>query len=258
MKLYGSLFLAALLTLPSAHVWSQSDCDPSVKGDADHPEGYRQRGDRCEGLYWRPHAMEGGLSVVGFRRVTPTDLPSSSNSVRVAWRKNAPIPPNTEVSVKSVLLRSDMYYRMDANKVYSAGAFDWPTDVLHALHLDLKDLGLFASTSVKIGGVMWQIFLPLDLGPPGAGGTVYEVTLVPGTALADLSWQCSKVGPDGIPTKRLSGESLKRSFPSGDPIRLQIPVPQYEGYFYVEVNADALSPNVTEPLNADFAFFGSH
>jgi hypothetical protein len=257
MKLFGLLFLTALLTFPSQAAWGQSDCDPSVKGDEDHPEGYRQRGDRCEGLYWHPHALEGSLSVVGFRRMAPMDWSSLPDSVRVAWKKSAPIPPKAEVSVKGVLLRSDMYYRMDANKTYSMGAFDWPTDVLRALHLDFKDLGLFAATSVRIGGAMWQVYLPLEIGLPQVGSSTYELTMVPGTALADLSWQYSKVGSDGLPTKALNGEKLKRSFPAAEPIRLQIPVPKNEGYFYVEINADALSPNVTEPLHADFAFFAS-
>jgi len=257
MKLFGLLLFSALLTFPTQAAWSQSDCDPSVRGDEDRPEGYRQRDGRCEGLYWRPYAMEGSLSVVGFRRVDHMNWSSVPDSVHVAWRKSAPIPPNAEVSVRSVLLRSDLYYRMDANKAYSLGAFDWPTDVLRALHLDFKDLGLFASTSVKIGGAMWQVYLPIEVGLPNAGSSTCELILIPGTALADLSWQYSKVGADGLPTTRLNGEKLSRSFPAAEPIRLQIPVPQNAGYCYVEIDADALSPNVTEPLHADFAFFAS-
>ena len=180
------------------------------------------------------------------------------NSVRLIWNRGAAIPPNAQVSVKSVLLRSDAYYRMDANKAYSTGSFDWSTDVLRALHLDLKDLGMFASTSAKIGEVMWQVYLPLEVGSSESKSSTYEVTLIPGTALVDLSWRCSKVGPDGIPAKKLSGLVLKRQFPAGDPIRLEITVPQYEGFSYVEISGDALSPYVTEPLHADFTFFASH
>src|SRR5260221_7572367 len=154
MKPLVTLLVAAVLSAFSAErSWSQTACDPVVKGDADHPQGYRLRGDRCEGLYWRPHAMESSLSVAGFRRIAPAQSSTSQNSVRLGWRRSARIPPKAEVSIKSVLLRSDIYYRMDANKTYSTDAFEWPTDVLRALHLEFKDLGVFAVTSVKVGGV---------------------------------------------------------------------------------------------------------
>lgn len=257
MKLVSLFCLAALVTLPSQLMWSQSDCDPSLKSDNESPQGYHQRGDRCEGLYWRPYAMETSLSVVGFHRAVHLDSSTLPGSVHLAWKRSAGIPPNAQVSVRSVLLRSDMYYRMDAHKSYSVATLDWQTDVLRALHLDFKDLGLFAYTSAKIGGAMWQVYLPLDIGTPREGPSTYEVTLVPGTALADLSWQCSKLGSDGLPSQRVNGDKLKRSFPAAEPIRLQLPIPPNEGYFYVEIDANALSPHVVEPLHADFAFFSS-
>jgi len=257
MKTFGAWRAAVLFVMFAGIAWSQSDCDLTVKGVADRPEGYRQRGDRCEGLYWRPHAMEKSLSVAGVRRVSAADWPPVANSVRIAWSKKANIKPNAEVSVKSVLLRSDMYYRMDAAKTYSAGAFEWPGDVLQALHLEFKDLGLFASTSARIGHVTWQVYLPLDVGPPAAASSTYEITVVPGTALLDLSWECSKLDADGNPAARLAGQKLKRALPAGVPIRLQISLPQFEGYSYVEIDADALSPDMTEPLHEDFVFFAS-
>jgi len=256
--LVTSLAAAVLFIFSVQTGWSQSDCDPALRGDADHPQGYRQRGDRCEGLYWRPHAMEGGLSVAGFRRIVPAAWSTLPNSLRFGWNRKPPIPPNANILIKAVSLRSDMYYRMDTNKTYSLGACEWPTDVLSALHLEFKDLGVFAFTSTKIGGVMWQVYFPLDVGPSGAKSSAYEVTLVPGTALVDLSWQCLRIGADGIPVTRLAGEKLRQQFPAGDPIRLNIALPQYDGFSYLEVSANALSPNVTEPLYADFAFLASH
>ena len=236
---------------------SQPACDPTVRGAVDHPQGYRLRGDRCEGVYWQPHAVQSGLAVVGLRRLAKRDAVVTAGALHLGWRKSAAIPPATSILIKAVLLRSDLYYRMDTNKPYSVGMYDWPTDVLDALRLELKDVGVLAFTSTKIGGVMWQVYVPLDVGTPDASSSTYELTVVPTTALADLSWESLRMD-DGIPGTRLTGDALKRQFPARVPIHLQIVLPKFEGFSYVEVSATALSPNVTEPLHADFAFVAGH
>ena len=241
----------------SAPGWSQPSCDPAVKADVDHPQAYRQRGDRCEGVYWRPHAAQSGLSIAGVRRFVGANA-LTSVPLRLGWRKTDSIAPGTAVTMRAVLLRSDLYYRMDTNKPYSAGLYEWPTDVINVLRLDLKDFGILASTSTKVGGVNWQVYLPIDIGPPDAASTTYEVTVIPMTALADLSWRCLRIGADGIPAARLASDAMKRQFPANVPIRLRIDLPRFEGFSFVEVSATALSPTATELLHADLAFLAGH
>lgn len=250
--------VAALFIFPTQYLSTQSYCDPSVKSDTDRAEGYQQRGERCEGLYWRPHAMEANLSVVGFRRSSSINGLNLPPSFHLAWRKTPLISADAQVTVKSVSLRHDMYYRMDTRKPYSSGSFDWPTDVLGLLGLDFRNLGVFASAPVKIGRTRWQAYLPLEIGFSQTPAAAFELTLVPGMALADLSWQYSKFGSDGLPAKVLKHEKLKQSFPADKPIHLLIPAPMNPCFLFVEIDADALSPDITKTLRADFVVFVNH
>jgi hypothetical protein len=246
---------AGWLALSVEGVFSQTVCDRSVRG-LDGPQGYRPRGDRCEGLYWQPHAQEAYLSVVGLRRVDTSQPQPLPPSVQVAWASKPAIPANADVSIRSVLLRSDKYYQMDTAKPYGAGTYRWPTDVLRALDLALQDLGIYAFTSVTIGQTPWKVYLPLGVGTP-ADGLGYEVTVVPGTMLLNLKWRCSRIDADGIPGRELGGATLTRRFPAGEPIRFRIALPQYEGFSYVEISADPLSPALVSSLHIDFAFLAS-
>jgi hypothetical protein len=237
--------------------FSQANCDPSIKGNADRPEGYRQRGDRCEGVYWQPHATESGLFVVGFRRFAQGPQ-AMSDPIHLGWKKQAAIPANSNILLKATLLRSDMFYRMDTSRTYSNGSYDWPTDVLRSLRVNFSDLGMLAVASTKIGKRIWSVYLPLELTSEAAQSTTYEVTLVSNTALTDLSWNCQSTDADGYPARKLAGADLDKQFPAGVPIRIQIMLPQYDGAAYVEITANSISPTITEPLTANFTFFAGH
>ena len=246
---------AALLVFCVKSVFSQSICDRSLDPQ-NGPWSYQQRGDRCEGLYWKPHAQEASLSLVGLRRLEKSKASSLPSSIELAWPSKASIPANTSVSIRSVLLRSDKYYQMDTAKAYGARVYHWPTDVLRGLNVALPDVGVYAFASLNIGQTHWKVYLPLALSP-GDSLQDYEVTLVSGTMLLNLKWRCSRMDADGIPGKELGSATLSQRFPAGEPIRFRMTLPQYEGFSFMEVSADPVSPGLVEALHADFAFLAS-
>src|ERR1035441_8436417 len=163
MGVLGKALIAAVwLAFRLDCAYSQENCDRTVKG-VDDPQGYRQRGDRCEGLYLKAHAQETGLYLTGLTRGGAAERAAMPDPVQLQWGKRPTIPPQTGVSIRSVLLRSDRYYQMDTSKPYSSGSYAWPTDVLRALQLAPKDLGIYAFTSVKIGRTPWKVYRPVTL-----------------------------------------------------------------------------------------------
>ena len=106
--LFGSLLLAsAQLTTLGAQ---QSPCDPSLLRSTQDRNGYRQRGDRCEGVYIQAVASP-ALRVISFTESFENFDPASGTSLRVEW--DSP-PARGPVHLRGNALRPHLYYRFDA------------------------------------------------------------------------------------------------------------------------------------------------
>jgi hypothetical protein len=55
-RLWATVFLWTILALPALALATDSTCRDDIRPVDGNPLGYRQRANRCEGLYWSPHA----------------------------------------------------------------------------------------------------------------------------------------------------------------------------------------------------------
>src|SRR5215470_18783186 len=132
------LGLVFLLTLPltarapfvQVHV-QNSPCDPNLKQLGQNPNGYKLRGDRCEGIYVQPVSGSTALLVASFTELFEDFDPSSLGNLSVEWSH----PVETTIHLRAYALHEKLYYQMDAVVPAGRNSYLWPGDVLNALQL---------------------------------------------------------------------------------------------------------------------------
>jgi hypothetical protein len=174
-------------------------CDRTLPSPPDDAQGYRERGDRCEGRYLRNVTSTTVWPVSLTEVFEPFDA-SRDKALQVSW-------PAVDAGIKEVALRAEsvkrrVYYRMDTRRPAADRKFSWPTQVLWALEMTSGDLGVLASTSLPVASVPRVVYLPARVtrgatAQPGAG---YSLALMPGIELEELSTGLVRVGDDGRET----------------------------------------------------------
>src|ERR1700722_7142091 len=89
------IFAVGLLLLsarsPSSLLRAQQNpCDPNLMQLGQNPEGYRQRGDRCEGIYIEPFSGSTTPVIPSFTAVFDEFDPRAN--LRVEWSSLAELP----------------------------------------------------------------------------------------------------------------------------------------------------------------------
>src|SRR5687768_9332763 len=104
-KFFVSCFLCAtfgqLLT-------AQVTCDPALPAIKEGHLGYRDRGDRCEGLYINPVSST-TLAVASFTEHFE-NFDNTGNTLLIEWDKP---PAGDEIHLRAQGIRPRLYYRMD-------------------------------------------------------------------------------------------------------------------------------------------------
>jgi hypothetical protein len=214
-------------------------CDPGLKQPSGNsPNAYRQRSDRCEGIYAREVA--GDVLLLGSLTESFDDFtPTSDGRLRLSWRS----PGNEAVHLRVYSLRPHFYYRMDSAPPPGRSAYIWPTDVLAALDVHKSNLGVVASSSTSLSacGVKSQVYLPLRIGPISATGSTShpQAVLLSDVELSEVYVTVVILGPDGQRTR-----VIKRNKPLGygdypAEVGVIVPLPELtsKGVYLVEVAA---------------------
>ena len=191
--------LSLLLTLVAVHARGESDaggassyCDSSLQSKVAHdsPLAYRDRGDRCEGVYVQPVSgvnlewrslieASGGFTADGLGRV------------QVEWS----VPPEHDgasLHLRALGIKPELYYRMDTRLPVGQGQFLWDGSVLAGQSVSPGDLGLMAWIEGGTPGRPEEpLYLPLRVGPegsvPGRSGT-YRATFQPALRLLEVRY----------------------------------------------------------------------
>jgi hypothetical protein len=232
--------LAAGLLLLSARSPSsllraqQNPCDPNLVQLGQNPEGYRLRGDRCEGIYIEPVSGSTTLLIASFTAVFAEFDPRVDLSVE--WSAPAELP----IHLRAYGLREKLYYQMDAKISADATTYLWPAGVLDALHLSKRDIGVVGYTEYKIGGENRTLYVPLRIRQKDQKQTPeYQLVLVPGSELNEVFISLAQVGPDGQPHSFLiSDRALRKGYyPAERGIQVDLPSLTTPGIYYLEIGA---------------------
>lgn len=228
-----SLAVLCLVTLPVAFALASDHCDRYLPVSLQDPFGYRMRGDRCEGVYVQQVAST-PLVVASFGRLAVPDVLTADGALLIEWT-----PIAGEVRLRAHSLKPRTYYRMDHRQPAGARSYRWPTDVLAALKLTRREIGIVALLVQKIGSSTREIYLPVRINTPAsARDAVYELVLVPGNELSEVFVALSRVAADGKRFEVSAAKPLRYGFyPAGRSIRIPVGPIARPGTYLLEIGA---------------------
>ena len=228
-------------------ILAQAPCDATLKAQADPgPFGYQMRGTRCEGSFGRL-VSSGALAIVSFTDSFADYDPSSGTSLMLEWEAPSAAP----VRVRAWPLRQKLYYQMDA----AAGTgtkFTWPVDVLRALGIHRRDIGVTA----WISSAARDIHLPVRIRQGSAAPVQdkYQVSLYPAAELSEVYVTLSAVPANGA-GKQVVRQSRALDYgyyPADRRIDFPLDKPEAAGIYVLEVGASLTAGG---SANASFYFF---
>ncbi len=219
---------------------SQSHCDASLTQLTNNPLGYRDRGDRCEGIYIEKVGST-TLLVASLTEYFEEYKIGSGKALDIEWDKP---PGNGNVSVRAQALKRHLYYRMDTAQASGRASYHWPTDILASLNIIKNDLGVVALTRYSVGQRERDVYLPLRIHQAGQVGQAartgsYKLILLPGVELEEVFVSLASIGADGRPKKFFKdGEKLGYGYyPAERGIEIPITGLKETGTYYLEIGA---------------------
>jgi hypothetical protein len=186
-------------------------CDSLVKARPGDPLSYRQRGDRCEGVYAQDVASRSSLLVASVIESFEAIDDTSSLPLRVEWTS-----PNGEaVRLRAYSIRSGLYYRMETTQPIAESPYLWPPGVIQALRIGNADIGVTGSTFPALNGVRSEVLVPLRIShrKTPARSSTYRVTVWPSVELSDVFVTVATADSSGKPATYLQrDENLAYGF----------------------------------------------
>src|SRR5262245_45518620 len=157
-------------------------CDERIVPLASNANGYRQRGDRCEGMYDRP---TGGttLFIASFTEFFEDFKPAWGDSLVVEWRAAG----DSVLHIRGETWSRDRVYRLDAFRPSWSGSFVWPTNLLAVERVAQRELTVAAWTRQVVGDTVVPVYVPLRIRQRQAAKCgSFRLVFWPGESLRDI------------------------------------------------------------------------
>jgi hypothetical protein len=230
--LIGALLSASLGV---AHA-SPGDCDPSLP-QVNTPLGYRDRGDRCEGVYVK-EVSSTTLTVGSFTEAFESYDLKSSQPLDVEWDR---APGKANVRLRAQSLQRRVYYQMDVVEPPEKTAFKWAPNVLASVNIPSGELGVVALTKYTWGKLERGVYLPVRVRQSGNAvrSGAYKLVVVPGVELTEVFVTLAATGADGQPATFLKdGEQLGYGYyPAERALEIPIAGLKGSGVYYMQIGA---------------------
>ncbi len=231
----AAVLLCALLV--SNHITAETGpCDPGLDPPGDNPYGYRLRGDRCEGIYIE-EVSGSVLHISSLTASTPSFDPASGKKISLTWKTGE----NRTVYLRAQSLTQRLYYRMDTQTRTPGNRYLWSPELLDALSIAPKEIGLIAWIKEYIADTERNVYLPVSILQDNIGPikSPYQLMLLPGHELEEVYLSLAAVDSTGNPTTfEIDGEALGYGYyPANRPIRINIRRPETTGIHQIEIGA---------------------
>jgi len=227
-----SVSTSAFILISSFAAAQENVCDKGLKAPAQHPFAYTYRGNRCEGIYIQ-EVSNAPLSIVSFTKYFEDYDLESSEDLTVSWTA----PQGTTFALRAQGILPNLYYRMDAHFKDSA-RFIWSKNILTALNIRRKDIGVTCWTKLTFGGEETIVLLPLIIKESKAKVTPdYQLIVVPGTELKEVYVTLSNVDASGKSISYLlDGEPLNYGYyPAGSGFSVPLSQIKKSGIYSLEL-----------------------
>lgn len=235
LGMLGALAPSSVVDAPPAV--ARFDCDSLVATQSSDPLRYRQRGDRCEGVYGQNVAGSSTLRVASLVESLEAFDDTSSLPLRVEWSA----PAGEPVMLRASAIRAGLYYRMETAHPIAASNFAWPSDVRRPLHIASADIGVTGTASMPIGGERREVLVPLRISQrrPPTRSSSYRLTLWPTVGLSEVFVTVAATAADGTPARYLQRDAKLGYgvYPAERPIVVRLPALTERGVYLVRVAA---------------------
>jgi hypothetical protein len=181
----GLLLILLCVGLETLAAAQSTPCDPNLKQE-EQPQGYRQRGDRCEGYFIQPVAG-GRLDIQSFGEAPRVNVAGKSELV-LGW----PSFGTETIRVRAYSLSPKEYYRMDTVRPSGQTSYSWPVGIPASRNLAI---GLVSWTTAPVGASRETVFLPVSVA--GAASGTYTITLIPSVTADQVYVTVASINSDG-------------------------------------------------------------
>ena len=199
MKIAGRLpFRLGVALVAVCAGWSvraaqaQLYCDPILLKQVESspiqssPDRYTDRRGHCEGLYGgRGVSGDGTLLIISLTNVFDRFDPHTISRLRLQWP-----PVGTPVHIRAYAARPRFYYRMDTVKPAGTVSWDWPSPFFSKFSLTRADLGITATTIMRVGAADREVRVPLQVRDPAASiaapSSRYRIVILPSADLIEV------------------------------------------------------------------------
>ena len=233
---YAIIFSCFLCVAFGHPLTAQVTCDPTLPAIKEGNLGYRDRGDRCEGLYINPVSST-TLFVASFTEHFE-NFDNAGNTLLIEWDKP---PASNEVHLRAQGIRPRLYYRMDAYKPGANTFFAWPSGVLSSLNIRRNDVGVIGRVKIPVGKTERYVHLPLRIRNQAESKRTgsYRLVLIPGVQLSEIYITLASIGQDGNPKQFLRKEEAigYGYYPAERAVEIPIVAPPEKGIYYILMGA---------------------
>lgn len=213
-----------------------SYCDPYLNARNQHPYGYVERQNRCEGLYVKEVANTTLLVASLTEFFKDYDL-AENKALNVQWRSFG----SEATRLRAIGLKRKLYYRMDTILPVGSTIFRWPPKILAALNIPKNLVGVVGWSEYSFNGNKQRVYLPLQINQtskPNKAGP-YRLILLPGQELKEVYISLAKVDKHGrSEIFQIEGQALGYGYyPAGRGITIPITNLDKPGIYYLELGA---------------------
>jgi hypothetical protein len=195
-------------------------CDLSLPCLPSDKNGYKPRGDRCEGQFIRTVANP-LLRLVSV--TTAVDrFKAELSFLGVTWPGQ-----RKEVRLRAESLQPRKFYRLDSIRPPDGSAYRWDLGLLRDVGIRPEDIGIVARTRTIVDGREIDVVLPLTVTTGHDSHTLppqYRVGLMAGGDLRQISWNLTLSASTRQPRQRvIAGETLDGFYAATRPLFVELP-----------------------------------
>jgi hypothetical protein len=201
----------------------------------DRPDGYRERGDRCEGV-WGAQKVGGTLLKIASFTRGEVNYRLDGGPLTLEW---PPTRRGEPVHIRAVSLRSNLYYQMDTVQPGEEASFLWPTEVLLQPEIRPDEVGVRGWVEFVWGGRSRELHLPIAIrqGETQDLAGLYQVLVLPELALGTLTGSVERLDEDDGLTGAISEVDLGGLYPARLAIPIEVPIPDKPGIYRLRLVA---------------------
>lgn len=219
--LIGGWLSVAGSRAPAQGTSAKLPCDSNLLQLAAPVNGYRPRGDRCEGVYARQVAGT-TLFLSSFTETFEKYDLDADDPLIIRWAA----PVDSGIQLRAETIKAGRYYRMDTRSAPRDSVYRWPNRILSSERLARSDLGVLGWTRVTLGGRRRIAYVPLAVtqkSAPTACGPL-QIAFSTETRLLEVLVSLAQLDSTGAEIRVIKkDEPLGRGFyPAGSPILVSL------------------------------------